>query len=354
MRACESSIGKSRSPTAMTEHPALDTLVHAIGPDGFKLAPGRGLFLFAQPHTGLADWRNLTGWQPWRQHANVWENDERPRLDIPEGIWPVLLALPGKSRDETLATFAIAHDRLENGGVFIAAMANDTGAARFEKELASAAGPIESIQKNKCRAFLARRNHEWNPDKIAAWRKLSKPTTIPGTSLSTIPGIFSAARVDTGSALLAKHLPPSLHGRIADLGAGWGFLSHAILTKCPRVKSIDLFEADARALAMAHKNLAGCQTSSQLGFHWHDVTTGIPTPSKYDAIVMNPPFHDGKRTDIPLGEAFLSAAAAALRPGGSLIMVANRQLPYEATLTKLGLHPRMMMQDASFKILTAR
>ncbi|MFU8893881.1 MAG: class I SAM-dependent methyltransferase [Luteolibacter sp.] len=338
----------------MPDHPALDTLAHALAPDGFGLVPGRGLFLFARPHAGLADWGELTGWQPWRQHADAWENDDRPRVDRPMGNWPLVLALPGKSRDETLATFAAAYDRLETGGVFVAAMANDSGAARFEKELASAAGAVESIQKNKCRAFLARRDGGWNAEKIAAWRELATPIAIPDTPLFTVPGIFSAGRVDAGSALLAAHLPPSLHGRVADLGAGWGFLSHAILTKCPRVRSIDLLEADARALAMARENLTALGTSGELGFHWHDVTTGLPAAKGYDTVVMNPPFHDGKRTDISLGDAFLATAAAALRPGGTLLMVANRQLPYEATLTRLGLHPRVVMQDATFKILTAR
>ena len=42
-------------------------------------------------------------------------------------------------------------------------------------------------------------------------------------------GIFSADHIDPGSALLAEHLPKNLRGRVADLGAGWGFLSRAAL-----------------------------------------------------------------------------------------------------------------------------
>lgn len=338
----------------MSEHPALETLVHAIGPEGFDLRPERGVFLFARPHPGLADWRELSGWQPWRQHAAAWDTAGCTRLDVPQGQWPIVLALPGKSRDETLATFATAFDSLEPGGALVVALANDSGAARFEKELAAAAGGIESIQKNKCRAFLARNDRPWDAGKLAAWRKLAEPTPIPDTPFSTVPGIFSAGRVDAGSALLAEHLPPSLHGRVADLGAGWGFLSHAVLRKCPGVTSIDLFEADARALQMARLNLTKNGVKTPCDFHWHDVTHGILEPARHDAVVMNPPFHEGKRTDLSLGEAFLATASAALRPGGTLVMVANRQLPYEAALTRLGMHPRMLFQDATFKILTTR
>lgn len=338
----------------MPSPPALDTLLHALGPGGFAIAPRPALFLHAHPHPALADWRDITGWQPWRGAATAWETDGRPRIDTPAGTWPLVLALPGKSRDETLATFATAHDALEPGGTFIAALANDSGAARFEKELAAAAGSVESIQKNKCRAFLARRDREWDAEKLTAWRALASPSAIPGTPFATVPGVFSAGRIDAGSALLAAHLPPSLHGRVADLGAGWGFLSHAILTNFPRVTTLDLFEADARALHLARENLTPSFPQREIGFHWHDVAAaGLPAPGSYHAVVMNPPFHDGKRTDVSLGTAFLIAAAAALRPGGTLAMVANRQLPYEAALTRLGLHPHLQFQDATYKVLTA-
>ena len=45
---------------------------------------------------------------------------------------------------------------------------------------------------------------------------------------------------------------------------------------------------------------------------------------------MNPPFHTRPRADPALGQAMIRKAAAALRRGGRLFMVANRQLPYEA------------------------
>ncbi len=334
--------------------PALDALVHALGPRGFDLAPRPGLFLFARPHLGLGGWRDLAGWQPWRHHAAAWERDGRALAAAPAGRHPLVLALPGKSRDETLAAFAAAHDALAPGGILLAAIANDAGAARFEKQLAAAAGNIASIQKNKCRAFLARLESPWDADTLAAWRALAEPAPVPGTAFLTRPGVFSAGRIDPGSALLAEHLPSPLAGRVADLGAGWGFLGHAVLTKCPRVTSLDLFEADARALDLARTNLEGVAGGRATGFHWHDVSDGMPRRGAWDAVVMNPPFHEGRQTDISLGEAFIAAAADALRPGGTLLMVANRRLPYEAVITRLGMRPETRHQDAVYKILAAR
>jgi len=49
-------------------------------------------------------------------------------------------------------------------------------------------------------------------------------------------------------------------------------------------------------------------------------------------VIMNPPFHTTRAADPALGQAFVAAAAGMLGPQGQLWMVANRHLPYEATL----------------------
>jgi 16S rRNA (guanine1207-N2)-methyltransferase len=325
-------------------NPALETLMLAL------TAPARTLFLGAEPHPVLENWPEITGWQPLKPKADAWEKAEFLRVDdLPEGKWPLVLVLPGKSRDETLAWFAMARDRLETGGRIVAAMPNTAGAGRFEKELSKATGNIASIQKHKCRAFQAVDDGNWNEAIFSDWRLLGNPREIPGTRFITRAGIFSSDHIDPGSQLLADHLPANLHGNIADLGAGWGFLSDATLRRCSKIKRLDLFEADARALECARKNLAG--HDREIHFHWHDVTAGLP--ETYDAIVMNPPFHSGQATDVDLGRAFLTNAIAALKRGGKLLLVANRQLPYEAVLEASGLAWRKTAEDRTYKLLFA-
>ena len=56
-------------------------------------------------------------------------------------------------------------------------------------------------------------------------------------------------------ALLARHLPAGLAGLAADLGAGWGYLSAELLARCPGITALDLYEAEARALALALSGL---------------------------------------------------------------------------------------------------
>jgi 16S rRNA (guanine1207-N2)-methyltransferase len=329
-------------------NPALETLMLAFKGDNAIAVPGRALFLGAQPHLALITWPAIVGWQPFKQLASRWEQEGFFRSEaLPQERWPLVLVLPGKSRDETLAWFAAARDRLQPGGTLVAAMPNTAGAGRFEKELSKATGNIVSIQKHKCRAFHASEDGTWKEEIFNEWRARGEPRKISDFTVQA--GIFSSDHIDPGSQLLADHLPAHLHGIIADLGAGWGFLSDEALKRCPKIQRIDLFEADARALDCARSNLAHHDRS--ITFHWHDVTVGLS--EIYDAIIMNPPFHSAQATDIDLGRAFLKTAAAALKRRGKLLLVANRQLPYEAALEANGLTWRKIAEDKTYKILFA-
>jgi len=329
-------------------NPALETLLLPFSANDGLPVPTRTLFLGAEAHPALQDWPELTGWQPQRSLAEAWDKMGLPRVEEPpEGRWPVVLLLPGKSRDEIVSSFAMARDKLEPGGTLVAALANLSGAGRFEKDLSRATGKVVSIQKNKCRVFHAQEDGTWNETLFSEWRDTGIRSTIPGTAFTTQAGLFSHGHVDPGSRLLVEHLPTDLRGSVADLGAGWGYLSAEVLRLAPKIERLSLFESDSRALACARLNLAG--HDGKITYHWHDVTTGLP--ASYDVILMNPPFHTGRATDVDLGRAFLKRGSAALKRGGRLYLVANRQLPYEALLKAEGLTWNRLAEDKTYKVL---
>ena len=326
---------------------ALETLMLAFSAEEALPVPARALFLGAEPHPDFKAWPEIVGWQPFRPAAMKWEKAGLSLVEKPQGKWPLVMILPGKSRDESLSWFAMARDHLEPGGRILVSMPNTAGAGRFEKEFAKAFGAPISIQKNKCRAFSSIENEAWDESLIAKWRQLGELRIVSGYRVQA--GIFSCDHIDSGSQLLVDHLPAWLHGNVADLGAGWGFLSDLVLDRCPNIRKIDLYEADARALDCARINLA--RHDREIGYHWHDVTTGIP--AIYDGILTNPPFHIGQTTDVNLGRMFLTVSHAALKKGGNLLLVANRQLPYEAVLDSLGMTWRKIAGDKTFKVISA-
>lgn len=163
----------------------------------------------------------------------------------------------------------------------------------------------------------------------------------------TRPGVFSADGPDKGSQLLVAVLPKDLPARVGDLGAGWGFLSRAILQRSG-VKRLDVVEAEKVALDCARLNL----TNPHAVFHWADATTFKPE-RPWNAVVMNPPFHTGRAPDLALGVAFIRAAHRGLAPDGVLWMVANRHLPYEPTLKTLFRQVEEVGGDGAFRVSRA-
>jgi 16S rRNA (guanine1207-N2)-methyltransferase len=140
----------------------------------------------------------------------------------------------------------------------------------------------------------------------------------------TKSGVFSVGAVDPASALLADALPEHLSGDVADLGAGWGYLSSRILSR-EAVAQLDIVEADFFSLDCAKQNVIDPRAS----FHWADATTWN---GSYDAVVMNPPFHISREGEPELGRVFISSAKRCLKSKGTLYLVANRHLPYETAL----------------------
>ncbi len=163
----------------------------------------------------------------------------------------------------------------------------------------------------------------------------------------TMPGVFSADGADRGSLLLVQALPAKLPAHMVDFGAGWGYLSRAVLAR-EGVKSLDLIEADSRALDCARKNVP----DDRARFLWEDATTYKP-PKNWSGAVMNPPFHVTREAEPALGMAFIRAAHRGLTPDGQLWMVANRHLPYGPLLAELFHKVEDVGGDGAFRILRA-
>ena len=164
----------------------------------------------------------------------------------------------------------------------------------------------------------------------------------------TMPGVFSADGIDPGSALLAQHLPETLPARMADLGAGWGYLSAACLARSG-VEALHLVEAEASALELARQNI----TDPRAQFHWQDACN-FALPGPVDGVVMNPPFHIGRKPQPELGLAFIATAARMLGVRGKLWMVANRHLPYEDALTSLFKTHEVIAETGAFRVWQAQ
>jgi 23S rRNA (guanine1835-N2)-methyltransferase len=75
---------------------------------------------------------------------------------------------------------------------------------------------------------------------------------------------------------------------------------------------------------------------------------------RFDAIVLNPPFHHHGGVDEELGAQLFASAYGQLRVGGELWVVGNRHLGYQKTLQSLFGQCRLVTAHPKFVVLVAQ
>lgn len=277
---------------------------------------------FLARYRDVHDWLLAGGWQS---------------LKDPAGPFAGAVLFASRARATQRATLRLASERTT--GPVVVDGTKTSGIDAFLREIRSRADVSQPYSKAHGKVFAVRGGDfsDWPEHKPALardgwWRA---------------PGVFSADGIDRASALLAAHLPGSLPGRVADLGAGWGHLATAVLDR-EGVVHLDLIENDCLALAAAQKNIR----DPRAAFEWADALTWRPA-SLYDHVVMNPPFHASRHADPEIGQAFIRSAASMLSQKGSLWLVANRHLPYERLVEETFRDLHEIGSDPGFKIIHA-
>ncbi len=245
----------------------------------------------------------------------------------------------GRSRALNRQMIRTAAAMTDPGGIIALDGAKTDGVEGNLKSLRLAGIAPETLPKAHGRAV-------WFANQPGLADDLPEGDIDPPEGFHTAPGVFSAEKIDAGSALLGDHLT-SLRGDGADFGAGWGYLSQRVLEH-ESVRSLDLIEAEKRSLDCAARNIR----DPRAHLIWADATAHQGGP--YDFIVMNPPFHTSRRAEPALGQAFIRNAARCLTRKGALWMVSNRQLPYEETLSECFQRVERLAEQGGFKLFVAR
>lgn len=322
----------------------------------------------------LVEWN---GWQAVGRHGGVailpWRGDHlaataekisnRSDGNVPESSFSQALVRIQKGREATWQTLHEAWRALIPGGRLLVTGSNELGIVTWVKRLSAALQQPVEVLANHSRARVALFHRSAEPPQLAQgevktvplWSATHAHPQPP--SIVVPPGVFSHGVLDGGTALLVarlaeENLSPS-PSRILDIGCGGGHLGLNALLRWPQAHAC-FVDADARAVDAVRMNLS----DHDLGLHaratvaWWDVTEALPM-SGFDLALANPPCHAGTAVDFSVARAMFRQAMGALVSGGRLIVVANRQLPYEADLAALGKF-ETLSQNGGFKLLAVR
>lgn len=176
----------------------------------------------------------------------------------------------------------------------------------------------------------------------------------------TDSGVFCRGHVDFGSQLLLESLP-QLHGRVLDLGCGYGFMGIGAKLRWPDIEIV-LCDINERAVALARENAA------RLGA----TVTAFPSDGfaavegNFDFILCNPPVRAGKAVYYPWFEQAATrlnprshgraGASGPDQPGGGLIIVLQKKQGAPSARRRLEeLFPKVeeLEHDGGYHIIAA-
>ena len=252
------------------------------------------------------------------------------------------IVLAGRNRKVNEANIVRAWNTCDEGGQIIVAGDKTAGIGSLRKWVSQKTEISDSFSKHHAVVF-------WFSKGQVQWEKPVLAKEVDGYNLAE--GMFSSDGPDKGSKLLIEYFDKRIGGPVADMGAGWGFLSNELLKRTAKVTELALYEADYLSLEAAKRNVKSDEGLIP-SFHWCDLTSEIKK-KPYQWVIMNPPFHSARSADPELGKRFIQVAASTLPSGGRLVMVANRNLPYEDTLSKAFRHFKVLEERDGFKVIEA-
>ncbi|MES2820392.1 MAG: class I SAM-dependent methyltransferase [Pseudomonadota bacterium] len=269
-------------------------------------------------------------------HGWSWHAGERARLDnrfpercrfgvhLPEAAFDAAVLFLPKSRELTDYLLQALAARLPGRELFLVGEKR-SGIERAAKQLQPFGKPRKLDSARHCQLWQVRIDQApAAPDLESLAQRYELELADGPLSVISLPGVFSHGRLDRGTALLLQHLDKLPSGHLLDFGCGAGVLGAALKRRFPHNR-LTLLDVDAFAAASSRLTLAANGLDAE-------VLTGDgidAAPRDLNAILSNPPFHEGVHTDYQATEQLLRQAREHLKPGGELRLVANSFLRYQ-------------------------
>ncbi|MDR3347353.1 MAG: methyltransferase [Helicobacteraceae bacterium] len=303
---------------------------------------------YAQDHQFFNTFKELFFIQPiYSEHIKLLNSGFSVFARMPKRSVNRVIYFAQKHKEKTFADLADIADYLSENGILLFVAPKAIGGRSIAEWVIKLFGQGEIISKRHSVVCAVRKSSATIDRNILnIWQSYGQKKIVEG-GYFTRAGVFSSERIDQGSKILIETIAnEALDKEIADFGAGYGYISKELLNRYSNITKMALYEADYNALELAKENIIDKRSE----YHWSDITD-YSLAKRFDAVVMNPPFHSGYKKDSAVGEAFIKAAAKALKKDGRLYLVANRKLGYETLLKELFNKTLIMCQKDGYKVI---
>lgn len=164
----------------------------------------------------------------------------------------------------------------------------------------------------------------------------------------TDSGVFSKDALDFGTRTLLEAVP-AMHGRILDLGCGWGAVGVSVGKKYPDTEIV-MSDVNERAMELAIKNLKENGVTNACVMK-SDAMDDVP--GTFDFILNNPPIRAGKAVIYKM----FDQASERLNKGGALYVVIRKQQGAPSAKTHLQEkfdHVEVIAKEKSYWIIECK
>ena len=195
-----------------------------------------------------------------------------------------------------------------------------------------------------------------NPALNVAEQQTTKSWPLDNSNIviKNYANVFAREKLDIGARLFIQHLPQLTNDKnVIDLGCGNGVVGLSLLKDNPKTQ-LTFTDESYMAVASAKDNVEVNfpESTDNCQFIVNDCLTDIE-PQSVDLILCNPPFHQQNATTDHIAWQMFKDSYRALKKGGELRIVGNRQLGYHIKLQRIFGNEKLIASNDKFVILSA-
>ncbi|WP_417566087.1 methyltransferase [Marinobacter sp.] len=300
-------------------------------------------------HAGVCE--TLRGLENWK----VGFGYDDPILSA--GAFNTLVVFLPKARAELELRLALARWLAAKGARLVLVGEKKEGVAGAAKQLKTVAPRAAKVDSARhCQVWCAEAVVPLAGFELREWMSWTG-MECAGIHLEVagLPGIFSHGELDDGTRMLLETLSTHpLHARhILDFACGAGVIGAWLDARQKQMEqpaiTVDGVDVQSQAVTCARATYQRNGVSGEIM-----ASDGLSSvEGVWSAILSNPPFHSGVRTDMSMTERFLRDVLRHLKPGGEVRLVANGFLPYEPLMKRCIGPVERLREDRRFTVYRA-